>query len=158
MVCQVKLLDSFLQIMVFQETIYLFKYIKRVYENRKNVWTFLLLRRIGIGMTNPCLQPISTEIFRIFSAPFDFSNSSRNIELLVVVLRVELKISYNPCTLIYRLIFSYFLLCLRRFEAMFNINSLILTGGRGLLGKFQRMSRVFITLENSSNPNSQRVF
>ena len=156
MVCQVKLLDSFLQIMVFQETIYLFKYIKRVYENRKNVWTFLLLRRIGIGMTNPCLQPISTEIFRIFSAPFDFSNSSRNIELFVVVLRVELEISYNP--LIYRLIFSYFLLCLRRFEAMFNINSLILTGGRGLLGKFQRMSRVFITLENSSNPNSQRVF
>ena len=148
MVCQVKLLDSFLQI----------KYIKRVYENRKNVWTFLLLRRIGIGMTNPCLLPISTEIFRIFSAPFDFPNSSWNIELFVVVLRVELKISYNPYTLIYGLMLSYFLLFLRSFEALFNINSLISTGGRELLGEFQKMSRVCITLENSSNPNSQRVF
>ena len=158
MVCQVKLLDSFQQIMVLQETIYLFKYIKRVYENRKNVWTFLLLRRIGIDMTNPCLQPISTEIFRIFPAPFDFSNSSRNIELFVVVLRVEQEISYNPYTLIYGLMLSYFLLFLWSFEALFNINSLILTGGRGLLGEFQKMSRVCITLENSSNPNSQRVF
>ena len=37
----------------------------------------------------------------------------------------------------YGLMFSYFLLSLRRFKAVFNINSLILTGGKELLGEFQ---------------------
>ena len=44
-------------------------------------------------MTNPCLKPISTEIFRIFPAPFDFSRSSRDIELFTVILRAEPEIS-----------------------------------------------------------------
>ena len=53
----------------------------------------IMLGHHSIEMMNPCLKPISTEIFRIFPAPFDFSRSSRNIELFSVILGAEREIS-----------------------------------------------------------------